>query len=101
MIPANYVTVLGKRKGTKNNTSPAQPPVLVQSDSSLSLVQESQFLPPSSSRQMTLVPEDDLESVFDANSSSSMQSATHGLSNIQQNSSHQEAIDILNEAERN
>ncbi|BFZ16835.1 hypothetical protein BsWGS_19874 [Bradybaena similaris] len=96
MIPANYVTILGKRRGTKNGGS-AYPPALVQSDSSLSLAHEAQF-PLSASRQMRTVPEDDLESVFSANSTSSMQS-TQRASHIPPDSSIQEAADILNDAD--
>lgn len=95
MIPANYVTILGKRKGTKYADS-VKPPAIVQSDSSVSLARESQFLSPSS-RQMAALPENELESAFDAYSGSAVQR----FSDLPKDSSSQDAADILNDVPEN
>ncbi|XP_012938488.1 peroxisomal membrane protein PEX13 [Aplysia californica] len=113
MIPANYVTILGKRRGTKSSAPSQQQPPLRQSDSSMALSQESRAFNPAPPPQLasSTIPETELESVFDGTTSlppSSganatiapvTSSANQDFLSSARNSSNQEASEILNDVD--
>ncbi|KAH9503345.1 Peroxisomal membrane protein PAS20 [Bulinus truncatus] len=88
MVPANYVSILGKRKGSRHTNQTQQP--LVNSDSSSTLVQESQSI-----QQGSNLPESQLESAFCENS----KQPTY-LDELGQEVSNKSAVDILDEMDK-